>query len=76
MKILNKTAKANLMEKVKSTLAAGTPMTKLSEYRQSSWMDLTTGTEHIFYGNDKPKGAKWKLLWDHNVLQLTVITPR
>jgi hypothetical protein len=63
-------------EKVQEKLATAGATQKIAEFRQSSWTQVATGTNYIYYnGALPPQDGTFTKNWDQNVFQVTVCTP-
>lgn len=50
--------------------------TKRSSYRQSGYLNLSTGETEEFYGGQLPTPTEnYKLIWDNEVTEVITITP-
>ena len=52
------------------------PQTKVSSYRISGWLEVSTGIIHIFYGSEMPvQDGSFTKSWDCDVNETSVVTP-
>lgn len=68
--------KADLIKKAQEKLAAPSATEKIAQFRQACWVEIASGIEHMYYnGQIPPQDGSFKLLWDQDVLEITICTP-